>query len=150
MSICDCCGENEVGDLGREHGYQYCDECCKTTRCDQCDCETDEHYLWESAVCESCQAKLDRWSWFDETIEAIELAAKAGGWHEERDQQAQTGTRYITFWRDGKADDDESETITIRVADHGDCYCTADCSVVMPGRESGDDVSLETVLRRLA
>jgi hypothetical protein len=144
-TICDCCGENTVGDLGREHGYPYCDDCCKCRTCERegCDHQTDEHYLWEEAVCESCEAKEEKWSWLDQTIDAIESAASDNGWDEENDSQAQTGTRYLTFSRG-------EETLTIRVADHGSCYCREDYSVVLPGHESGDDHSLDQVLARLA
>jgi hypothetical protein len=144
-TICECCCKSLVGELGRTHGYRYCDDCCKCRTCERegCDGEADEHYLWERAMCDSCEEKEARWKWLDETIEAIGSAAAEHGWSEDHDSQAQTGTRYLTFSRD-------DETLIIRVADHGSCYCREDYSVVLPGRESGDDHSLAQVLARLA
>ena len=144
--LCECCGEAEVSAIGLEHGYDYCDACCRCNTCDNEGCQhtCDEHYLWEKADCEECQAEHARWTWTDETDEAIRQAAEAHDWSIDNVQLAQTNSRYYNLSRPG------DEDLKIRVSDHGDCYCTSDYSVVLPGRESGDDVPLQTVLDRLA
>jgi hypothetical protein len=98
-------------------------------------------------------------TWIDATEERIEAAAVANGWSMICRSIASTGSRYYDLAReareDGQTDQDVEdfglaglEEFTLRISDHGDCYCRAAMSVAK--NPSGDDTTIEAVLRRLS
>ncbi len=97
--------------------------------------------------------------WMDATIDRIEEFGEQHGWSVRLDSKAETGSCYWELFRPASAADDTpesiedygmtgGETVSLRISDHGDCYCRSDYSLAEnPG---GDDTTIETVLRRLA
>lgn len=96
-------------------------------------------------------------NWMNETCRAIEDAGEAGGWDGEWTKEsgrnwksATTGSRYCELSRclNKDTDDEEWQTVKIRVSDHATAYCREDFSVVQDGG-SGDDHKLDAVLEWL-
>lgn len=147
--LCECCGENEVWPEAQEHGYNHCEACSSTDRCDGDDCNfmvDDEHLLWEIGLCERCQKTDRRNAWIADTLAEVERLAVANGWQYRLDKIAETLSHYVTLTR--LCNDDDIEVVKVRVSDHGSAYCSEDYSIAMdPG---GDDHSLETLERRLS
>ena len=129
--------------------------------CDHCDCEVDPDDRGDDdrLLCEACRAENERIIWRNETEERVRADAEKYGWDVERSTQAQTGTVYVTIDRQSPADDEEeigdpddwtdAETLVVRIGDHSTAYCREDISLVLPGRESGDDHSYDYFLSRL-
>lgn len=98
-------------------------------------------------------------TWMEETENTIREAAEANDWGMVLRSQAATGSRYFEIARYVREADqtDENyadfggtglEEFTLRISDHGDCYCSSDYSLAeVP---SGDDTTIEAVLARLA
>jgi len=96
--------------------------------------------------------------WMEETEATIEVAAADHGWSMVVRDIAATGSRYYELMRECRAEDDTDESIadygptglesiTLRISDHGDCYCRSDYSLAE--RPSGDDTTIEAVMCRL-
>ena len=96
--------------------------------------------------------------WMDETEATIEAAATAAGWSMVCRSIASTGSCYYEVMRvirgpdqtDQDVEDygpDGLESFTLRISDHGDCYCSADYSLAE--RPSGDDTTIAAVIARL-
>lgn len=92
--------------------------------------------------------------WILKTCNDIETAAEAGGWSGVWTKEsgrnwttASPGTRYAEFTRcvNEDTEDEEWQSVTIRVSDHATAYCREDFSVVHDGG-GGDDHSLDSVL----
>lgn len=132
---CECCGEREVGDLGREHGYDYCDECCTTNICERetCDRECESHYLWESALCKSCAAEAELDLVWDAAKNAL---SDAGLWVCGTSNKSRS-----TYFGRGSDSDGYQR---IRLSNHAVAYACSDCAVCIEiGRGSPDaDVTI--------
>jgi hypothetical protein len=143
--LCECCGENEVATIAVDHGFGLCDACA---RIDICDCGSflDEPvYQWEDAECERCLKSRENHEWLEATAAEVERVAEAHGWTVGRWTFAQTNSRYAELTRE--IDDDECETIKVRVSDHGSCYCSEDYSLAK--NPSGHDHTIEALESRL-
>lgn len=96
-------------------------------------------------------------TWMDETCDLIERVGEEHGWggkwtreSGKNWQWASTGSRYCELSRERDDEDGrpEYQTVTIRVADHGTCYCSEQWSIVMDGG-NGDDHTIEALLDHL-
>lgn len=146
--LCEFCGEHEC----------VCPWPCEV--CGTGDLDPDFEHLEDGRwLCERCQKKEEQHAWIDATERTIEQAAQEHGWSMHLDSIAQTNSRYYTVSRlvrgaeqtDEDVEDygfDEIESFTLRLSDHGDCYCNADYSLAR--QPSGDDTTLEAVAARLA
>ncbi|MGB0767356.1 MAG: hypothetical protein ACPGYV_06565 [Phycisphaeraceae bacterium] len=132
---------------------QYCEkeieECTCTLVC-ECGFELMQHEILDGEErCEDCRAKDAKFDWLEETCDQVESLARQHGWEIDGVwHTAQTGSRYVELYREGGEDDDELQTIKVRVSDHGSCYCSEDISLAMT--PSGDDHTIECLAAALA
>lgn len=105
--------------------------------CEDCEAIIGLH----ESRCERCEKRHTAMQWIDETAATVESLAIKNGWSVDSTNRAsETMSRYISLSR-------ENDVLTVRVSDHGSCYCSEDISLAMsPG---GDDHSIETLIARL-
>jgi hypothetical protein len=162
MNLCTCCEENAVWSEAESHGHQLCEECSHTTDCDHpshraWSCEDAEsHPIWEQGFCEKCRQRDRAESEKDELEQQVRALAAELEWQVADAHRADTGSVYLTLRREcdacilGTDDDCTCEEMTVRISDHGSCYCSEDVSLVIPsGNAGGDDHTIEYLRKRL-
>ena len=123
---------------------EYC-ECCDVTSDDVELCDVDGKLL-----CSECERKHVEEKQKDELEETVMALAAKHGWRQSRNgwHRAETGTIYIELRRD---QDDEMETLKVRIADHPTAHCSEDISLVIAsGSEGFNDHNIEILERRLS
>lgn len=164
-ALCTCCGENEVWEDAVARGFQWCEECSYTDACGnqyhRAGEDADRHLVWEQdpdvCFCEKCRCSLNKESEMAAMKSELRELASLNDWEIDREQQAHTGSVYFSLSREcdccilgGDPEDCTCEKLTVRISDHGSCYCREDISLVIPsGNPSGDDHSIDYLKKRL-
>lgn len=165
MALCTCCEENEVWSEAAEHGHELCEAC---SHVDDCECSghgrtndsPERHVIWETDTdltwCPTCRRRERAEAEKDELEEQVKALAAQHEWEVADNHRADTGSVYIKLHREcdacilGTDGDCTCEELTVRISDHGSCYCSEDVSLVIPsGNESGDDHTFEYLRKRL-
>lgn len=117
------------------------------TACDTPGCRRDADEADDgTCLCDDCREREAYHLWLDATVARVEQVAAVNGWSMSILSIANTGSRYYELSRESN-DGEQYEELTLRISDHGSCYCSEDLSIAM--REGGDDQGLAAVIRRL-
>lgn len=164
-NLCEICEENEVWSEAVAHGKNWCEDCSHSEDCEnqyhRPSGDAPRHPFWETdrdlCWCEKCCRSAQKESEMESLEAELRSLATANDWEIDRTQQAQTGSVYFTLSREcdccvlgGDPEDCTCEKLSVRISDHGSCYCREDISLIIPsGNASGDDHSIETLKKRL-
>lgn len=112
---------------------EYAEVCCMI--CGRSKAAGDFCDLDGMCVCEECRNRAAAKDAFHGLIDAVQDVIEESGWDIvwKKSSVAATGTRYYTINRYKNDDEEEVETLVIRVADHGECYCREDYDVSPTG-----------------
>lgn len=139
--LCSCCQEAEATSESIQHGYCLCSECQKTSFCAHCDEESaEEHFLWETAICEGCRRYGQQSQAIDELCQKVEELAQEHEWDFDGWEHSQSSrSRYLKIRREcdtcilGSDGDCTCERLTVRVSDHQSVYNREDVSLSADG-----------------
>ena len=93
--------------------------------CDRCNSNYNSNDVFSDddlELCGKCREIDAVAEWLSATVDDLLSGAKENGWTLEKHSASSGSSQYFTFSRG----DNE---LSVRVADHGDCYCTTDISI---------------------
>jgi len=126
-----------------EHCGQPIDSCECVLVC-ECGVSLSETEIADGVTaCETCRSRETVYDEMVALADRAEAAAIGAGWECEGWDRGRRGSWYAAFTCG-------EQSLKLRVADHGSCYCTEDVSLVVPsGNASGDDHTWDCWIARL-